>query len=74
MIVIKKFIDKVSLKEFEPGDIYPPDGLNVTEERLAELSLKGYIKEKTEKVEKKEAKTEKKPAAKKTTKKSTKKE
>lgn len=74
MIVNKFFIDKLSLKSFEPGDVYPPDDLEVSEERLAELSLKGYIKEKAEKVEKKEAKTDKKPAAKKTAKKSTKKE
>lgn len=74
MIVNKFFIDKLSHKTFEPGDVYPPDGLEVTEERLAELSLKGYIKEKAEKVEKKEAKTDKKPAGKKTAKKSTKRE
>lgn len=78
MIVAKKFIDKLSLKEFLPGDNYPPEGLEVTEERLAELSLKGYIKagaKKVEKAEKKEAKTEKKPAAKKiNNKKSSKKE
>lgn len=51
--VIKNFIDKLSLKEFKPGDVYPPAGLEVSEERIAELSHKGYITDEEIKVEEK---------------------
>lgn len=68
--VVKFFQDlKDNNFQYEAGDIYPREGLKVSEERLAELAsdknLRGEILIK--KVEEKKAEGEKKPTAKKAT-------
>lgn len=45
MIVIKYFIDKTDKSEYNPGDVYPRDGIEATESRIADLAAKGYIAE-----------------------------
>lgn len=50
MIVVKYFIDKTDKSEYNPGDIYPREGLEVSEARIADLTAKGYISEKPEAV------------------------
>lgn len=45
MIVNKYFIDKTDKSEYNPGDVYPREGLTATEARIADLTAKGYISE-----------------------------
>jgi hypothetical protein len=56
---------------YEAGDIYPREGLKVSEERLAELASDKNLRKEPliAKVEEKKAEGEKKPTAKKATKK-----
>ena len=46
MIVVKYFIDKTDKSEYNPGDVYPREGLEASEARIADLTAKGYISEK----------------------------
>lgn len=45
MIVNKYFIDKTDKSEYNPGDVYPREGLTATDARIADLTAKGYISE-----------------------------
>lgn len=43
MIVVNYFRDKTDKFEYFPGDVYPREGTQPTEERIAELTSRGYI-------------------------------
>lgn len=43
MIVVNYFRDKTDKHEYNPGDEYPREGTQPTEERIAELTSMGYI-------------------------------
>lgn len=43
MIVEKYFIDKTDKTEYNPGDVYPREGLEADDARIADLTAKGYI-------------------------------
>lgn len=56
MIVVNYFRDKTDKSEYFPGDIYPREGVSPTEERIADLSKRGYISAEEPKETKKPAK------------------
>ena len=43
MIVVNYFRDKTDKHEYQPGDLYPREGIEPSEERIAELTSRGYI-------------------------------
>lgn len=43
MIVVNYFRDKTDKHEYNPGDVYPREDTKPSEERIAELTSRGYI-------------------------------
>lgn len=57
MIVTRYFIDKTDKSEYYPGDIYPREGLEANNARIADLTAKGYISDEPDEEQKPAKKT-----------------